>query len=103
MAKLSYDGFDAVERTLQNLSDRADTLAKGVSIEKILTPRFLMRTLRFRDVDEFFTAAGGQLIQETQSWHFEDDNALDTLVAERSSYRNYDELVAEATEEYLHS
>jgi len=101
MAKFDFSGLNELEKELSDLEQKVETLSEGVPLDSVLTDEFMRIHTKYRDLNSFMLAAGGQLDSINGSWHFPDDVDLDSFVSKNSDYGIWEELIAAAVEAYL--
>jgi hypothetical protein len=98
---MHLEGFDELQRKLQELASRAEKLDgdHSVPMSELFPPDFMRRFTDFPDIDEMFEASGFR-IESTEDFAKVPDDAWDTFVAERTLFASWHEMQEKAAGEW---
>jgi hypothetical protein len=99
---MHLEGFDELQRKLQDLATRAETLdgEHSVPMSELFPPDFIRRFTDFLDLDEMFKASGFH-VESTEDFAKIPDDAWDRFIAERTLFGNWHEMQEKAGGEWV--
>ncbi|MDT2597112.1 hypothetical protein P7D52_13360 [Enterococcus dongliensis] len=99
---IEFSGFDDIKNRLDKMSKAAQELdgEQEVPMSELLTDPFISKNSNFQNVDEFFENSGFDMNTEEEFAAIPDD-AMDTYVAENSTFESWNDMLSSATQEYV--
>ena len=102
MAGFKVDGLDDLERDLRNLQRNAQRMSgkQQVSFDKLFTRSFMRKYTRYSSIDALLEA-GGFSVKTDKEFDAIPQKELDAHIAKTTDFGSWDEMLGEATEQYV--
>ncbi|WP_298016706.1 hypothetical protein [uncultured Dysosmobacter sp.] len=102
MGTFEIKGFDKLEKQLKRMEKGAKELdgQHDVSFSELFTVPFMQKFTKFSSFDELL-AAGGFKVKSNEDFEAIPDADFDKHIASVTKFKNWEEMLGEATEQYI--
>lgn len=102
MGTFETKGFDKLEKQLKRMEKGAKELSgqHDVPFSELFTTPFMRKFTKFSSFDELL-AAGGYKVESNEDFEAIPDADFDKLVSSTTKFKNWEEMLGEATEQYI--
>jgi hypothetical protein len=102
MFEFKMEGFDELEKRLDELHDQADQIrgTQEVPLDELLNPGFLAKYSRFLSYDEMFEESGIRLKSQDDFANLP-DGELDKVIQQNTTFATWQDMVSAAAVEWF--
>lgn len=102
MATFEMHGLDKLQKDLKKLQENAKKLEgnREVPFSELFTASFMSKYTPFPSIDELLDA-GGFHAETSEDFEAIPEDALDAHIAATTKFKSWDDMVGEATQEYI--
>jgi hypothetical protein len=99
MIKFKMTGLDELQKKLETLQRRAQSLNGPVPFEDLFPPEFMRRYTNFKSIEEMLVGFGAP-ITSTEEFERIPDAEWDVYVSAKTRFKSWDEMQFQAGQEY---
>lgn len=102
MAGFEISGLDELQQELEHMRQAVEDLGeeRSVSFEELFTEEFMEENTDFTSIDDLLEA-GGFHAETNEDFEAIPEDALDAHVAKTTRFDSWEDMLGEATEQYL--